>query len=193
MRRPEFDSPWVHQSLRFLGLQEYALNSSFFREQAVPSHIYCMEVGMNALYGLSAASKHFQFSWHEGRVSFSCIVFLEAFSEAEKRRLILDGIAGIENLDEDQKDPDDCVDCLIHDAKAMLAETEWEEPRIPIVMYAHQEMCFSCVCHYAQCIRRKIDEGAKFPYEIIDVPYALFQAIENTVRTQSYLQPLSLN
>ena len=144
---------------------------------------------MNDLQSLTAIAEPFEFDLHT--VAFSTLILTTPLTEQEKRQLIFAGIAEIENLPDEEKDYDECTDLLSGLIEERLAETAWHEPRHPVFVYVHQEMCLEHLCGYINHIHRKINFSWRIACGLIDVPRVLFQGLERLLVIRSRIPPLT--
>ncbi len=145
---------------------------------------------MNGLHAFSATTRFEKFD--NDTIIFSCMVFTEPITETQRRRLILKGIARIDSLDKDEKEPCESSAFYRDLAKATFDATRWEKPLIPIIICSHEELCASCEYEYVIYICRRIVKRTNLSYGVIDVPRTLFQCLEKIVRIPSRIPPLSL-
>jgi hypothetical protein len=148
-----------------------------------------MEDVMNGLHAFSATTRFEKFN--NDRIVFSCMVFTAPVTETQKRRLILKGIARIDNLEKDEKEPHESSAFYRDLAKATFEATRWEEPIIPIVICSHEELCLGHEYEYVKRICRRIAAHTNLSYGIIGVPRVLFQCLEKIVYMPSRVAPLS--
>lgn len=137
----------------------------------------------------TAIIRHFEFENYT--VTFSTMILAKPLSEQEKRELIFAGIAEIDNLPDEEKDCGECSNFFLDCVDEMLAQTTWKEPRHPVFLYAHQEMCLPCLCAYMNRIRQKITAPSNLPCGLIDVPRTLFQGLKGLLQTRSRVTPLA--
>lgn len=139
-----------------------------------------------------AATKRF-FKFENGTVVFSCMILSQAITETERRRLILAGIARIDSIENDEKEPYESSAFYRDLAKGTFDATQWETPLVPVIVCAHQELCPLCEYEYVKCICRRITTTYNLcsGYGIIDVPRVLFHCMEGIIQMQSRVTPLS--
>ena len=148
---------------------------------------------MNDLRSLTAIVEHFKFDWRSDRhtVAFSSLILTTPLTEEEKRQLIFAGIEEIDNLPPEEKDCGECSNLLSGCIEEMLAQTVWHEPRHPVFIYVHQEMCLERLCGYINHIHRKINFSWRIACGIIEVPRTLFQGLERLLIIRSRIPPLA--
>jgi hypothetical protein len=148
-----------------------------------------MEDMMNGLHSFSATTRFETFE-HK-TIVFSCMVFTEAITESQRRRLILSGINRIDRIDKKEKEPHESSAFYRALANATFEMTRWEIPLVPVVICAHQELGIMGEYEYVKCICRRIVARTNLSYGIIDVPRVLYQCLEEIVHIASRIPPLS--
>ena len=140
----------------------------------------------------SAVLDFFTFKNYGDTIVFSYMVFLQAITESQRRRLLLESIARIDSLNKEEKDPMDSSAFYRNLAKATFDASRWEQPRVPIIICGHQDMCVACEYECIVYISRQIQAESNLSHGVIHVPRVIFHCMEEMVRMRSRIPPLSL-